>query len=122
MEEEEEEAEAAYLSPFSLLSSSSSVLFLGTLEELELADVEAPISRPPPSPQGASPTTTAAAPWSQSKDEASSSQDEGPRAPSGTRKVPSPRTQTHCICWCWSRCASCSSSITPRSQPRRMKS
>ena len=54
-EEEEEEAEAAYLSPFSLLSSSSSVLFLGTLEELKLADVEAPISRPPPSPQGASP-------------------------------------------------------------------
>ena len=55
VEEEEEEVEAAYLSPFSLLSSSSSVLFLGTLEELKLADVEAPISRPPPSPQGASP-------------------------------------------------------------------
>ena len=57
-------------------SSSSSVLFLGTLEELELADAEAPI--PPdlePSRCLSLPTAMAAAPWSQSKDEASSSQD-----------------------------------------------
>lgn len=64
--------------PFSLLSSSSSVLFLGTLEELELADVEAPISRPRRALQGASPTAPPQLPLhGPIKNEASSSQDEG---------------------------------------------
>ena len=75
-EEEEEEEEVAYVSPSSSLSSSSSVLFLGTRQELELADAEAPI--PPdlePSRCLSLPSAMAAAPWSQSKDEASSSQD-----------------------------------------------
>lgn len=47
------EEEVAELSPSSSISSSSSVLFLGTLEELELADAEAPIPPTTSSPQGA---------------------------------------------------------------------
>ncbi|XP_058391314.1 melanoma-associated antigen 8-like [Diceros bicornis minor] len=72
--EEEEDT-----SPSSSLSSSPSVLFLGTLEEVAAAATPSP----PQSPQSAwpSPTATAAAPWSQSEGDGSSSQDEeGPSA------------------------------------------
>lgn len=64
--------------PSSLLSSSSSVLFLVTLKELVLADAEAS-STPPRDlsvPSLPLPPIMAATPWSQSEGEASRSQDE----------------------------------------------
>ncbi|ELK29137.1 PREDICTED: melanoma-associated antigen 8 [Myotis davidii] len=74
-EEEDEEDEEEALSLYSSRSSSPSVLFIDSLEEVSAAETP----NPPQSPQRAcpSPHAMAAFPWSQSEDESSSSQDEG---------------------------------------------
>ncbi|XP_006087852.1 melanoma-associated antigen 1-like [Myotis lucifugus] len=81
-EEEEGEAEEEALSLYSSRSSSPSVLFIDSLEEVSAAET----SSPPQSLEGAFPSRYAmvAFPWSQSEDESSSSQDEeGPNTEGG---------------------------------------
>ncbi|XP_059535865.1 melanoma-associated antigen 1-like [Myotis daubentonii] len=81
-EEEEGEGEEEALSLCSSRSSSPSVLFIDSLDEVSAAETPSP----PQSPQHACPSPHAmvAFPWSQSEDESSSSQDEaGPNSEGG---------------------------------------
>ncbi|CAK6450123.1 unnamed protein product [Pipistrellus nathusii] len=76
MVEEQEHEEEEALSLYSSLSSSPSVLFIESLEQVPA--VETP--SPPQSPQVACPAphALAALPWSHSEDQSSSSHEEGP--------------------------------------------
>ncbi|XP_036161569.1 melanoma-associated antigen 4-like [Myotis myotis] len=79
-EEEEEEDEEEALSLYSSRSSSPSVLFIDSLEEVSAAETPSP----PQSLQGASPHAMEAFPWRHAEDESSSTQDEeGPNTEGG---------------------------------------